>query len=655
MPTVPKGLAPLPATFPKAALRGTVVYRPAAGVEDDDYNLATYQYAFSSRTNGSMTPAAIVYAHDVADIQAVVAWAQSAGVAIATRSGGHSFGGFSSTTAANVVVDMTAGADFKMFRANDGTNSEWAAGTWTFGTGNRLQEVEEWFAANTQGAVFGHGGCSHVGVGGHTQTGGMGMFTRALGLFIDYIVGFRIVLADGRHVAVHKPDPIEGWEWREEGDDNGMLWYGVLGGGTGNFGIVTDVTIKPIFDKDLPESRAYSKIYVHWPNGKSKPLVKALLTRICEMNDNNEYACDFNLSVAVASKSRWGALPSIDSYVLKYHPDVYGKQGQMPHPFNVIAVQASWINTSGDPAAYDDKVRAFFASLDAAAAGHIPIYTQFDAKEALPVSELIIRFTYQGVREYDQSFMRRNYATTATNLIARGFPEWVADRTEEVLSRDDGAKVSFQTSPLGGRFSKMGLNAGRTKTCMQWRDQTMHVAFDCWYYANGLDGEGGNKEGNNTSSKNFIAGFIQRIQSEMVGSASAVYSTETRKYLWDPASSTSMPGSVDLHADYKYYFTEEQYARLCATKKRFDPKFVFNATKFGVMASLSPIVQAMQLDDMGVPASVGAERMIARANDTQQIQRSIDKKLIPDFHTHAQPAAAGEQPAAAAAAAAASQ
>lgn len=46
-----------------------------------------------------------------------------------------------------------------------------------------------------------------MNIGGHGQTGGYGYFMRSFGLFIDHIMAFEIVLADGTHKKVTRPDP----------------------------------------------------------------------------------------------------------------------------------------------------------------------------------------------------------------------------------------------------------------------------------------------------------------------------------------------------------------------------------------------------------------------------------------------------------------
>src|SRR5262245_55144302 len=97
--------------FPRFA--GHVYRRPANYKQDvgastklDDYTVHAYQYATSSRP-GSLQPAAIVYAANEADIKLAIQYAKDAGIALAVRTGGHHFWGFSSTSGENIQIDMS--------------------------------------------------------------------------------------------------------------------------------------------------------------------------------------------------------------------------------------------------------------------------------------------------------------------------------------------------------------------------------------------------------------------------------------------------------------------------------------------------------------------------------------------------------------------
>ena len=66
------------------------------------------------------------------------------------------------------------------------------------------------------------------------------MCSRSFGLLSDYVVGFKIVLANGNHVAIMRPgshylipDIHQKAEDKTLNDD---LYWAVLGGSPGNFG-----------------------------------------------------------------------------------------------------------------------------------------------------------------------------------------------------------------------------------------------------------------------------------------------------------------------------------------------------------------------------------------------------------------------------------
>lgn len=159
----------------------------------------------------SIRPLAVVQPLDARDVGAVVTWARTHGVRIAARSGGHSYGGYSTTP--GVVVDLSRLARVHV-----------AGGRATVGPGARLGNV--YAGLGVHGLAIPAGTCPSVGIGGHVLGGGFGLASRAWGLASDNVVSVQIVTADGRVLVAdetHHPD----------------LFWACRGGGGGNFGIAT--------------------------------------------------------------------------------------------------------------------------------------------------------------------------------------------------------------------------------------------------------------------------------------------------------------------------------------------------------------------------------------------------------------------------------
>src|SRR5690242_9552505 len=78
-------------------LRGDVVVRGDAG-----YDRA--RVLFDTRFDG-VTPRAVVFCESLQDVERTVQWARKHAVRIVPRSGGHSYGGYSTTS--GVIVDVS--------------------------------------------------------------------------------------------------------------------------------------------------------------------------------------------------------------------------------------------------------------------------------------------------------------------------------------------------------------------------------------------------------------------------------------------------------------------------------------------------------------------------------------------------------------------
>ena len=155
-----------------------------------------------------LRPQAIARCRSAADVAEALAHARRHGLAVAARSGGHCFGGRSSTEGLLVDVGPMNGVT-----VGDGVA--------TIGAGARLGEVYD--ALDAHGLTIA-GGCGPtVGIAGLTLGGGLGILGRTYGLTCDQLLGAEVVLADGRVLEV---------------SDGDLLWA-LRGAGGGRFGVVT--------------------------------------------------------------------------------------------------------------------------------------------------------------------------------------------------------------------------------------------------------------------------------------------------------------------------------------------------------------------------------------------------------------------------------
>ncbi len=192
----------------RRAVRGRVLTPGMAGYDGA-------RVVFNQRFD-DVRPPAVVQVRDVADVQAVVRWANHYDVPLVPRSGGNAYNG-ASTSASAVIVDLRALRGISL-----------SGQTATIGPAARNIDVYATLAA--RGVAVPSGSCPNVAIGGLATGGGMGLSARALGLLLDHVRGFDVVTADGQRRRVDSTSEQE------------LFW--ALRGGGGSFAIVTAVRLR---------------------------------------------------------------------------------------------------------------------------------------------------------------------------------------------------------------------------------------------------------------------------------------------------------------------------------------------------------------------------------------------------------------------------
>ncbi|HEX9031784.1 MAG TPA: FAD-dependent oxidoreductase, partial [Streptosporangiaceae bacterium] len=188
-------------------------------------------------------PAGIAYCATPADVSACLAFVRRFGIPVAARSGGHSYGGWS--TSPGLVIDVSQ---------LNSVSVDPVGRTARVGAGTLL--IDFYRALAAQGQAVPGGSCPTVGIAGLALGGGVGVVGRLLGLTCDSILAVQIVTADGT---------IRECSQTSEPD----LFWACRGGGGGNFGVVTSFTFRT---HPAPELCLF---YLQWPWSQASAVVSA--------------------------------------------------------------------------------------------------------------------------------------------------------------------------------------------------------------------------------------------------------------------------------------------------------------------------------------------------------------------------------------------
>ena len=203
---------------------------------DPTYDAARILY--NTRFDG-VRPQAIARCATVDDVRECVRFARLYRIPLAVRSGGHSYGGWS--TGQGLVIDVSRMSAVQVQN-----------GQVVVGAGARLIDLYDAVAARGQGVPA--GSCPTVGVTGLTLGGGVGVMSRAWGLTCDDLIAAQVVTADGEVRecdATREPD----------------LFWALRGGGGGSFGVVTSLTLRTHAVGDLALG------FLTWPWAKAAAVI----------------------------------------------------------------------------------------------------------------------------------------------------------------------------------------------------------------------------------------------------------------------------------------------------------------------------------------------------------------------------------------------
>ena len=168
----------------------------------------------------SIIPQGIARCASATDVAQAILWSQQNNIALTTRTGGHSYAGFSTTH--GLMIDMTLINQAEFARSS---------GIVTIGGG--IRNVDLYSALRAANATITHGRCTRVGGAGFLLGGGIGFNMRRYGLACDHLLSSELVTADGQILTL-------------SATENPNIFWACRGGGGGNFGINTSFSLQTV-------------------------------------------------------------------------------------------------------------------------------------------------------------------------------------------------------------------------------------------------------------------------------------------------------------------------------------------------------------------------------------------------------------------------
>lgn len=225
--------------------------------EGEEYEDKATQYATTSyreqKDRERMHPYVIGYPENKADVVAFVKCAIDKEKKVVARSGGHQYCGLSSGGKDTMLLSMDL---LDGITISDTPQQKVMA---RLGPGARLATLAAELKKN--GVTIPHGECPAVCIGGHVQSGGFGHLLRSYGLALDHVNSFEIMLDLDGHVSnrtIKRPSKTVDDEVSSIED---RIYWGVLGGGPGSFGVITEIEFECIRDDAHKFSRGYNGVF----------------------------------------------------------------------------------------------------------------------------------------------------------------------------------------------------------------------------------------------------------------------------------------------------------------------------------------------------------------------------------------------------------
>jgi FAD binding domain len=456
------------------------------------YDNSRGQYAsyLGSYKDDQFKPFRIATPTSVDDVIQVVKFAIDNNKRAVVRSGGHQYCGFSSgdQNYVQIVMDYMKGENVTM--TSEPADVVKARGCSLVSPDDdgvqhfvsvaprcRLEDLSAALVAKQ--LTIPHGECPKVGIGGHVQTGGYGHQMRGLGLCLDHVYSFDIVICtrgkgggaspDVRKVTVYRPE-LNLRDGEAPDRDRGLndeLYKGVLGGSPGAFGVITRIKFLALHDKDpaFSNSNNVQKVYPY--QGGSVDVGAAQVVRTM---------------LKLASRSAPKLCDGLDVFVTILSYKILNL-----FEWGIVVPELAYTGSdfSGDVKKQMDEILDACGTRAIPGTRGLPIGQALEPRTPSVVAQQGVRTKGGGVtprgREFDNPYKKRVNVMLDTARLSERDADTFAQGFGELASkvvRDKDLLLVIQMNLGGGKAYTYG-KSGRTG--IPYRNQLFGFVFDVFY------------------------------------------------------------------------------------------------------------------------------------------------------------------------------
>ena len=515
---------------------------------------SNWQYATTSYGDiHEMTPGLIVFAEDKHDIAVTLQYARTHGKRVAVRTGGHQYSGASSTNHENILLDLR-----KTFSREEPTLNKPAnkgdKTTATMSVSWKLGDFNNWMRAAGIRVFVPTGQCAGVMVGGHVQTGGYGQLGRSFGLFGDHVISIDLV----------DPDNPQTWTKTVTKESDPDLFWAILGGSPGNFGIVTHITIEVHQEKDYPYNDGLWALH-HY----SQETLKKMVDKLVEFSDDDDLPRNLDLCISVVSEGikPYGTFPDLLKRLKQASMDHEGIDAFLHWNFRAIVVYVQWVAFGQEDRMDNAKHAKYFEPFKS---GYYFTRDTVDAREngkPFPgMSDLTSWWLFPHEREFDTPYIKRTYTTKSQTLGKDGWAKTVTEQIHKAIyPNNNGLYVSAQLQPFGGKNSQFRNNADNG-TSYSYRDSTVVATLDAFH-----------------RPENKFDALIWQLNNDALFGQKGLFTDKDRRVLWGSYSQFEDPKDFIMdNVKDAYYDSPEKYRKLQELRAKYDPDDIYTPNTFCV-------------------------------------------------------------------------